>query len=126
MTNYINFWSGKNYMERTPICGTVQMSPPTTERYGVFYVSDTTIAHNLGFVPFFMTYYEPFGDSVIWPNMGTRAGGSVTNPNNSSQLGPCLISWADSTNLYLELVYYTNTLTGTFPVYYITYYNYGL
>jgi hypothetical protein len=118
----INFWSGKNYMKRDSSSGSQAVAAPATLLLGN-YVTITPIPHNLGFVPMFRTYYEPFQNGVIYPPMGNRIVGE-TLVNGVS--GPYLVCWADATNIYLELGYWKNTLTGTYLIYYVIYRDYAL
>lgn len=121
------FTSQKNTLRRDPSSGTTKMAAPTTSAYsGSIYVTNLTIPHNLGYVPIFRYYYEPFNDGIIWPNLTTRSTGFATNPNNNVQTGPGIIGWADSTNLYLQLYYYLNTLGRTTPVYWVIYRDFAL
>jgi hypothetical protein len=90
------------------------------------YVTNLTIPHNLGYAPVFRFYYEPFNDGIIWPPLTDRSQGEAFNPSNNAVTGPGLIAWVDSTNLYLQLFYPNNTLTGTFPVYWVIYKDFQL
>lgn len=125
--NNIYFWTQKNYMKRDTSTGSQNVAAPSTSVYaGALFVTRTTIIHNLGIVPFFNIYYEPFGDGVIWEALGTRSQGFTLNPRNTATFGPYCIAWADSTILTIEVGYFSNTLTGTYPIYYIIYRDYGL
>lgn len=126
MTAGINFTSAKNYMKRDASSGTQSVAAPVTSAFGgLNFITTTTIAHNLGSIPFFRLYYEPFKDGIVWPGLGSRGAASATNPTNTAQTGPYLIGWADSTNLTLELGYFTNGLTGTYTIYYVIYKDYA-
>lgn len=126
-TNNVNFWTGKNYMKRDSSTGTVSIAAPVTSAYGgALFRTQQIITHNLGIVPFFEAYYEPFKDSVVWPAMGSRLGSSAVNPRSTSTFGPYLIAWADATFLTLEIGYFNNTLTGTYPAYFTIYKDFGL
>lgn len=125
MSGITFFTSQKNSMKRA-ISGTLNMAAPTTSAYVLLYVTNATIPHNLGYVPAFRYYYEPFGDGVIWPPLSGRPDGNAQKPTNTSIQGPGIIGWADSTNLYLQLFASSNTFTGTFPVYYVVYKDYTL
>lgn len=125
MTDNLNFWSAKNYMKRDASTGSTNLSPPTTLSLGN-YVTKLTVPHNLGIVPFFKLYYEAAKDGIIWESMSTRSQGAASNPSNPSSDVPYLIGYADTTNLTIELGFYSNTLTGTYPVYYVIYKDYGL
>lgn len=123
----INFWTQKNYMKRDSSTGTVNMAAPVTSAYGgTIFRTQQTVTHDLGYIPFFVVYYEPFLDNVVWPAMGSRLVGDATNPRSTSHFGPYLLAWADTIFLHLEIGYFTNTLTGTYPVYYNIYRDYGI
>lgn len=130
------FSSLRNSLKRdtTPPVGKTEvwrldMAAPSISAYtGQLKVTGAVIQHNLGYVPVFRYYYEPFRDGVIWPPLSGRLTGDAQNPTNTSQLGPGIIGWADSTNFYLQL--FSDTLdpdfTGTFPVYYVVYKDFKL
>lgn len=121
------YLSTRNAMKRDPSSGSADMAAPSTSAYsGTVYVTNKTIPHNLGKTPVFRYYSEPFGDGVIWPPLSDRLSGASYNPNDLTQKGPGIIGWADNTNLYLQLFYFDNTLTGTFPVYWVLYRDFGL
>lgn len=123
----INFWTAKNYMKRDTSTGSQSVAAPVTSEYlGLIFVTRTVITHNLGFVPYFSLFYEPFKDGVVWEPLGTRNGAEAINPRNTSITGPYLLGWADTTTLTIEIGYNTNTLTGTYPIYYVIYRDYGL
>jgi hypothetical protein len=129
--NYINFWSGKNYMKRDSTSANlapINAAAPTVSKYGgAFYATDITINHGLGIIPMFSMYYEPFGDGVIWQPLPRSLGGNYfQNPINPGQYGPGLYGWVDINNVYLQLRFPNNTLTGTFPVYCVIYRDYGI
>lgn len=123
----INFWTAKNYMKRDVSTGSQNVAAPVTSEYlGLIFVTRTVITHNLGFVPYFSVFYEPFKDGVIWEPLGTRNGQTVNNPRNTAVLGPYCIAWPTTTTLTVEIGYKNNTLTGTYPIYYIIYKDYGI
>lgn len=121
------FTSLRNTMKRSDMSGTGTMVAPATSAYsGDLYVTNKTIPHDLGFVPQFRYYYEPFGDGIIYPDLADRGSGEAFNANNLSQSGPGIVGWADINNLYLQLFYKNNTLTGEYPVYWVIYTDFGL
>lgn len=125
----LDFTSDKNYLKRDVSTGSTDLAAPSTLSFGgLQYTTRYTIDHNLGYIPLFNTYYEPFKDGVIWPQgLSTRLVGSAENPTGGSPaFGPYLIAWATTTQLIIELGYVTNALTGTFPVYWIIYRDYEL
>ena len=114
-------------MKRDISTGSQNFAAPVTSVYlGSQYVTRVTISHGLGIVPFFSLHYEPFADGVVWEALGSRSQGRVQNPRIPANYGPYLIGWADTSNIYIELGYIANTLTGTFPVYYTIYRDYGI
>lgn len=128
MSGNSEFTSLKNYMKRDLSTGTTAMAAPSVLKYGSVYTTTLTIPHNLGIVPFFELYYEPFKNGIIWEaGLGTRSQSSVVNPSNpAGASGPYLVGYADTSNLTIELGYGGSTLTGTYTVYYVIYKDYGL
>jgi hypothetical protein len=125
--NNIFFISSRNYMKRDTSSGSTSLASPTVSAYsGYLYVTNFTVTHNLGFIPVFRVYYEPFGDGVIWSAMGTRLSQQVPNPLNGSQFGPGLIAYPTTTTIQIQLFFKTNALTGTFPVYFVIYKDYTI
>lgn len=125
--NPIFFTSERNYMKRDPSSGSTSLGPPKTSAYsGYLYTTSYTVTHNLGYTPLFRAYYEPFGDGIIWPPMGTRIGQSVVNPNNTSQTGPGMIVYPNTAQIIIEIFYGSNTLTADYPVYWVIYQDYTI
>lgn len=127
-TAKVFFDSRFNYMKRDISTGTTNVAPPTTLTYAGLglYTTTYTITHNLGFVPFFVVYYEPFGDGVIYVSKGTRIGARYYNPRNLATYGPICIAWATTTTLVIELGSDLNTFPNPFPVYWVIYKDYGI
>lgn len=122
------FTSGKNYLKRHPASGKSTMLGPNTSAYGgLLYVRTTTIPHNLGFVPMFRAYYEPYGDGNICGIETSRTLGYNADNLNTSVQGPGMICWADSTNLYIQL-YYTSAAfaSNSYPIYYVIWEDFSL
>ena len=111
-------------MKRDVSTGSATFNPPTTSYLGN-YVTTLVVPHNLGIVPFFRLYYEGGKDGIIWETMSTRNQGAATNPIDGADM-PYLVGYADTVNLTIELGFYSNGLTGTYPVYYVIYKDYGL
>ena len=126
MSGVVQYDSRKNTMKRHTVSDVVYIDAPKTLAYSFSYATTVAIPHGLGFVPVFRTYMEPFKDGVIWPSLSGRIEGNAQNPLNTSLQGPTLISWIDSTNIYLQLFASTNTFTGTYPCYYIIYRDFRL
>lgn len=125
MTGQLNFTSSKNFMKRDTSSGTQSVAAPVTVFLTFQYATVTPVAHNLGFIPIFRVYYEPFKDGVIWPALGNRTTAFAVNPRNAAETGPYLLAYPDSANLTVEIGYSTNVLTGTYPIYYVIYKDYG-
>jgi hypothetical protein len=124
--NNVFFTSGDNYMKRDPSTGSASLAAPVTSAYsGSLFVTNFTVTHNLGFVPMFRVYMEPFKDGTIWPPLTSRLVGESVNPlNTSGAAGPGIIAWPTSTTLQIQIFYFSNTLTGTYPVYWVIYQDY--
>lgn len=123
----LNFWSGKNYLKRDISSGSASMAAPATSAYGgTLFITQLTIPHTLNQIPMFNVYYEPFKDGVLWEPLATRSQSSAINPRNTAQTGPYSIAWPSSTGLTIEIGYSSNSLTGTYPVYYVIYRDYAI
>jgi hypothetical protein len=120
----IYFNSDKNYLKRSPASGQSSMLGPVTSEHGGYdFQRTTTINHGLGFVPFCRVYYEPFGNSMVFPIISLPNDRRANNIFTSgSSTGPGLIYWADSSNLYIKLYYQNATLAAnSYPIYYVIY-----
>lgn len=123
----INFWSEKNYLKRDASTGSTSIAAPATSAYlGSLYITQLSIPHGLGIVPYHKVYYEPFQDGIIWEEAGSRNIGNFINPTNTAQSGPYCISWVDTLAVTIEIGYTANTLTGTYPVYCVIYKDYAI
>lgn len=112
-------------MKRDTITSSDNFAAPVTAK-GTNFVTTQVISHSLSIVPMFRLYYEPFADGVLYPPLGDRVDGFTTNPRNTSQKGPYILAWPSLTSLTIELGFESNTLTGTFLVYWVIYRDYGL
>lgn len=127
MSSQLNFWSGKNYMKRDTSTGSTSIAAPLTSAYGGgLFITQFIVTHNLGFIPFFSVFYEPFKDGIVWEVLGNRNQGLAVNPTNTAATGPYCIAWPTTTLLTIEIGYDTNTLTGTYPIYWVIYRDYGI
>lgn len=125
MSNNIFFTSAKNYMKQDASSGSANIAAPVTSAYsGYIFVTNYIVNHNLGYVPMYRVYYEPFKDGVIWPVLGTRFDEEAFNPQNTALTGPGLFAYATSTQLNIQIYYINNTLTGTYPIYWVIYKDY--
>lgn len=124
------FISTRNYMKKDPSSGIVDLQGPNVSKYfGILYISQQVVAHNLGYVPLFRVYYEPYRDGRIMEAFQDNAWYLPDTPNGLklSEVAPTCMSWADETNLYIELDFVNSTLSGfTFPIYWTIYKDYGL
>lgn len=123
----INFWTEKNYMKRDTSSGATSIAAPVTA-YGTggYYRTTFSIFHDLGEIPFFRVYYEPFKDGVIYPAQGSRIEGEVQKVDNSANFGPVCFGNPTATILTIEIGFDDNTLTGTYPIYWAIYRDYQL
>lgn len=129
------FSSQKNILKRAPSGNdsdgkieVIQISAPNTVSYGGnLKTSGALIHHNLGYVPVFRYYYEPFNDGVIWPPLTGRTDGNASNPIGAGT-GPGILAWAGEGGLYIQL--FSSTLsadfTGVFNVYYVIYKDFAI
>lgn len=122
----INFWSEKNYLKRDTSTGSQSIAAPVTPGLFGLYVTQLIIPHTLGIIPYHKIYYEPFQDGVIWEATASRLNPTFINPRNTAQSGPYCISWPDNLSVTIELGYNANTLTGTYPIYYVIYRDYAI
>ena len=129
MSNF-QFITTRNYMKRDPSSGSFELQGPATSRYfGNLYITQHIVPHNLGYVPLFRVYYEPYRDGRVMEAFQDTAWFLPSSPNEVriTEVAPTLMSWADSENLYLELNYINSTLSGlTFPIYWVIYQDYGV
>lgn len=126
MSNIL-FTTNKNYMKRDSSSGSDTMLGPDTLYWD--YGRDYVIEHNLGYVPIFRVYYEPFGDGKIVEAFHDSQA-YVTDPLNEfggSADGPTCWASADENNLTITLYYQDDTLQSTeFPIYWVIYKDYGV
>lgn len=125
--NNIFFTSENNYMKRDPSTGTANIAAPVTSVYsGALYVTTYVVQHNLRYIPTFRVAMEPFKDGVIWPPLCSRLDSAAVNPLNPTHFGPGIIAWPTSTQLNIQIFYNSNTLTGTYPIYWVIYDDYDI
>lgn len=123
------FKSNRNYMKKHSSSGSGTMLGPDTSRFfGSYYTRTYTVNHGLGYAPMFRVYYEPFQDhKVMEATQDTNY--ALPNPPNGVRItndGPTCLTWADDTNLYIELYFLDATLAAvSFPIYWIIYKDYG-
>lgn len=123
------FISDKNYMKKDPSSGTGTMAGPSVSFYfGNGYKSNKTITHNLGYVPLFRVYYEPYLDNKVMEAFQDNNWALPETPNivRVTNVAPTCMVWADNTYLYIELNYTDATLAGnTYSVHWTIYKDYG-
>lgn len=125
------FRSDKNYMKRDKSSGhTTMLGPNQSEYFGNVYTRELVIDHNLGYVPFFRAYYEPYQDGVLYPIvMDTDY--VLSSPINDftffTDSAPVIAAEASENQLVLTLFFIDNSLAAIpFPVYWVIYKDYGL
>ena len=127
--NPFQFLSTRNYMKRHESSGTYLLAGPNTARFfSSYFTSEVAIPHNLGYVPLFRMYYEPFQNGELFEAFQDTQY-YFTNPINTyggSESGPTLLAWADEYNVYARLYFPFNTLNAsTFPIHAVIYQDYG-
>jgi hypothetical protein len=127
-TTKLFFDSRFNYMKRDVSTGSANLAAPSVVGPPPLYLYTTTytVTHNLGIVPFFAVYYEPFADGVIYVARGARQNYKYYNPRNLAAYGAYLVASATTTQLSIEIGSDVNTLPSPIPVYWIIYKDYGV
>lgn len=124
------FISTRNYMKKDPSSGTSVLQGPNTSKYfGNIYITQLVVSHNLGYVPLFRVYYEPYLDGKVMEAFQDNAWYLPETPNimRVNAIAPTCMTWADENNLYIELNFIDNTLSANnYPVYWTIYKDYGL
>lgn len=125
------FRSDKNYMKRDKSSGhTNMLGPNQAEYFGNVYTRELVINHELGYVPFFRAYYEPYQDGKLFPIvMDTDY--VLSSPINDftyfTDTAPVMIAEASENELVLTMFFVNNSLAAVnFPVYWVIYKDYGL
>lgn len=119
MTQPLFFVGSRNYMKRDPSSGSASVAAPATSVGFGYYVTNYTVAHNLGYIPFFRAAYEPLKNGEIFSPIGVRGGGAPIDGTTSAY--PALLCWPTTTTLTLQLFYSDNTLTGLYNIYWVIY-----
>lgn len=124
------FISTKNYMKKDESSGSTDLQGPNESKYfGNLWITQHVISHNLGYVPLFRVYYEPYRDGRVMEGFQDNGWFLPSSPNEVriTEVAPTIMAWADENKLYIELNYINNTLAGvTFPVYWVIYKDYGV
>lgn len=124
------FITNKNYMKRHDSSGSANLAGPSVSKYfGNLYITQYVVNHNLGYVPLFRVYYEPYSNGRIMEAFQDTAWFLPSSPNEVrvTEVAPTLMAWADEYNLYIELNFPYNTLSGNiFPTYWVIYEDYGV
>lgn len=125
-----HFLSTRNYLKRDATASEpLQVAGPSvSEFFGLLYTTRIQVPHDLGYVPMFRCYYEPFGNGMIYPIISLPLQGRANNPTGSgASFGPGLLYWADNVNIYIMLYYDDNSLASErFPVYLTTYIDFAI
>lgn len=124
------FISTRNYMKKHSSSGTSSMAGPSVDFwFGSGFKSTLTIPHNLGYVPLFRVYYEPYRDGRVMEAFQDNAWYLPESPNQvrTSEIAPTMLAWADRTNLYVVLYFVNTSLSGfNYPIYHTIYKDYGV
>lgn len=125
----LQYTSTKNCMKRHESSGSGVMAAPNIDKL-FSWRSYKTIPHNLGYVPLFRVYYEPYRNGRIMEayNDGQNWIGATPNDFVGAAVAPTVFAYADEKNLYIELVYTDGSLAGSadYPVYWVIYQDYGV
>lgn len=116
----LSFLSSLNYMKRDSSVGSAAM---TIGGAGVTVTK--TIAHNLGYIPFYEIYTEIDNAGIVWNNTKIY---SVTDTSSGASQPPDadVTSWIDTANLTINLVNNSSpNATGSRTVYWLIYRDYG-
>lgn len=119
MSGTLFFVSDKNYMKRDPSSGFQAMAAPATPIGSGYYVTNLVVTHNLGYLPVYQLGYEALQNGEIFPAIGARGGGPPIDGTTNNY--PALLAWPTTTTLTIQLFFGSNTLTGTYNVYWVIY-----
>lgn len=126
----LQFDSRRNYMKKHIYGSGTMGGPNTAPAYTGNYYRIAAIPHNLGYVPFYRAFYEPYRDGRIMNAYWDSQGWLADPPNNYAGfpgVAPVLMTWADATNVYFMLEYQDGSLSGgTFVIHYVIYLDYGV
>lgn len=130
ITQPVQFTSTRNYMKRHSSSGSDTMFGPDTSRFfGSYYTRDYEVDHNLGYVPLYRAYYEPFQDNRIFEAFQDTQYyfSQPINTYGGTEDAPTMLAWADEEKLYLRLYFPYNTLNVVeFPIHWVIYQDYGV
>lgn len=119
----------KNLMKRSDLSGHTTLNGPDQDFYfGVGFYSEYRVRHNLGYIPMFRVYYEPWGDGKV--TMAFLDGDwEMNNPPNdftATEKGPVCFAYADENELIITLMYTSDIGGQDFPIYWVIYEDYRL
>lgn len=124
------FISNKNYMKKHSSSGKGTMKGAGTDVYfGSTYKNVYEVNHNLGYVPMFRVYYEPYRDGRIMEGFQDTSTYLPSTPNGvrTSAVAPTCMTYADENKLYIALYFNSNSQqTLDFPIYWTVYMDYGV
>lgn len=117
-------------MKRHSSSGSDTMLGPNTSRFfGNYYTRDYEVTHNLGYVPLYRAYYEPFRDGKVFEAFQDTQY-YFSNPINTyggTEDAPTMLVWADETKLYLRIYFTTSAFSATaFNIHWVIYQDYGV
>lgn len=129
MDNF-QFISTRNYLKRHSSSGSNTMLGPNTLQTFGYYTRDFEVNHNLGYIPLFRVYYEPFRDGKVLEGFQDTQYFLTNPPNDFSSFtedGPSCLSWVDENKLYIRLYFTTNALAAlAFNIHWVLYQDYGV
>jgi hypothetical protein len=114
------FYSNANYMKRSALCGSEDLTLPSSGS-----TVTKTVTHNLGYTPkLFQVFTEIDDNDIIWNNTKIYDI-TETSLTGVSPPDPHLSYWATDNDLVIELNNTTSpTATGTRKVYWLIYLDY--
>ena len=106
----------KNYLKRSTVTGSYDMTAPST-LVGGFYRSSYTYTHSLGYIPMVRVYYDPLDTGNIYPATGDRT--TVTGIGLGSN--DIMLSWELTTTAITFYFDAGSTKTGERMIYWVIY-----
>jgi len=110
----LNFYTGVNYMKRSPASGSQSFALPATNTSATH-----AISHGLGKIPFFNVFADIYQNGQVWAVNPVWVG---MDQGSTTTLPMTVASYADVNNIYL--VINNNTATGNVTIWYVIYEDY--
>lgn len=125
------FRSDRNFMKRDDSSGTdIMLGPNSSFYFGNGYIREYVINHNLGYVPFFRAFYEPYGDGHLYPvvqDSSWHLKPVINSFTDFTETAPTIAAEADEVNLTLTLYFTDNSKAAVeYPIYWVIYKDFGL